>query len=276
MDDLEEVWGPRGRATLDPGSIRPVVPSPLVARPAAMPPPALAATDPASIGEITATSSTPAEPRPQPILWVGAGVFALIAAVVVVALVARSGSEPPAPVVATGSTATTIVSAAADLLGRSTTRPPAEATAPAGDAASTPAAPASTTPVSTAPPTPAGAGPASVTGVPPLVEAENAARHFIEVLVRRDCDGLWALLSRGTQAFLVGSAEPGEPSGRDARCEGLRSEEIPAMRVHGPAVAEGNRAAVPLESEGAVEDLHFVAEDGRWAIDLFGDFGDES
>lgn len=51
---------------------------------------------------------------------------------------------------------------------------------------------------------------------------------------------------------------------------------MPTMRVHGPAEARGDRAVVPLESEGEVEPLMFVAEDGRWVIDLFGDFAEAS
>lgn len=304
MDDLEEVWGPRGRATVDPGSIRPVAPArpaagepPVTSAPPLVPPvprvPAVPAVPPvagsasAPVGEIVPVSTTSSGSRPQPLVWIAAGAAALVAAVLVLALVARSATEPPAPVVATGSTATTIVSAAADLLGRSrTTAVPTDATtstaAPDSTVVSAPAAPSTVPPASTVPtvtpatPAPTTAAPSSA-GLPPLALAEDTARRFIDVVSRRDCDGLWNLLSRGTQSFLTGSAEPGEPSGRDALCEGLRSEEtIPPMRVHGPAVAQGDRAAVPLESEGAVEDLHFVAEDGRWVIDLFGDFAEES
>lgn len=264
MDDLEEVWGPRGRATVDPGSVRPVAPTAQIV-PAAFPSPGS---------------------RPQPVVWIGAGAAALVAAVLVIALLARSSSEPPAPVVATGSTATTIVSAAADLLGRSRTTASTDATATTAvsDPAVVTAPPSSAVepPAPTVPrvaPTPprTTTAPVSSADRPPLALAEETARHFIDVVSRRDCDGLWNLLSRGTQSFLTGSAEPGEPSGREALCDGLRSEEtIPPMRVHGPAVAQGDRAAVPLESEGEVEDLHFVAEDGRWVIDLFGDFAEES
>lgn len=297
MDDLEEVWGPRGRATVDPGSIRPVAPAPPSAP---MPPaasgrsvapglPSVVGSIAAPIGEIVPAATTSPGSRPQPVAWIGAGATALVAAVLVIAMVARS-SEPPAPVVATGSTATTIVSAAADLLGRSRTATAstdgtgATATTAAPDSAVVTAPPSSSVP----PPPPTVGGvtptsprpttaPVSSADRPPLALAEETARHFIEVVSRRDCDGLWNLLSRGTQSFLTGSAEPGEPSGREALCEGLRSEEtIPPMRVHGPAVAQGDRAAVPLESEGEVEELHFVAEDGRWVIDLFGDFAEES
>ena len=302
MDDLEEVWGPRGRATVDPGSIRPVAPAraapdepPVTSAPPPVPPvvprvpsvPPVVGSASAPIGEIVPVSTTSSGSRPQPLVWIGAGAAALVAAVLVIALVARSASESPAPVVATGSPATTIGSAAADLLGRSrTTTGPADATAttaaPDSTVVSAPTAPSVAPPASTvpqvtpAPPAPT-TTPASSADRPPLALAEEAARRFIDVVSRRDCDGLWNLLSRGTQSFLTGSDEPGEPSGRDALCEGLRSEEtIPPMRVHGPAVAQGDRAAVPLESEGEFEDLHFVAEDGRWVIDLFGDFAEES
>lgn len=224
-------------------------------------------------------AATSTAPRPHLVAAV-AGAVAVV--VVLVALVAATRpSERPATIATASSPATTIVSAAADLLGRSKATTPAEATttsieAPSSTAPPAPAAP-STTPPATASTVPSRTAPASTAGLPPLAQAEDAARQFIDILHRRDCDGLWSMLSRGTQAFLTGSTEPGEPSGRDALCDGLRTEEtIPPMRVHGPAEWRGAGAAVPLESEGEVEELDFVGEDGRWVIDLVGDFNAES
>lgn len=297
MDDLEEIWGPRGRATVDPGSVRaagppagevpaavgdiPAARAPL-APPAAppLPPPPRSQLGVAAIpGEIVPAGVSTA--RPPHLVAIVVGTVAVVVAIVALALATRP-SERPAPRVTAGSTATTIVSAAADLLGRNKVTTPTEATTTSGETTASTAPPAPATTPTTATPTPAPAAPsrttpASAADLPPLVLAEDAARQFIDILHRRDCDGLWSMLSRGTQAFLTGSTEPGEPSGRDALCDGLRSEEsIPPMQVHGPAEWRGAGAVVPLESEGDVEDLAFVAEDGRWVIDLFGDLGEES
>lgn len=258
MDDLEEIWGPRGRATVDPGSVRPA---------ASLPPPprsqpAFAAAGP---GEVVPAGAPTARPPHLPAIV--AGTVAAVLVLVAVVVAARP-SERPAPPVTAAATATTIVSAAADLLGRSQTKATTDATTTSVE-----------TPATTATPTTAvtRTAPASTAGLPPLAQAEDAAQQFIVILHRRDCDALWSTLSRGTQAFLTGSAEPGEPSGRDALCDGLRSgEAIPPMRVHGPAEWRGAGAVVALESEGEVEELAFVAEDGRWLIDLFGDFDEES
>jgi hypothetical protein len=288
VDDLEEIWGPRGRATVDPGSVRAVprpdpagaaVPAPLSPAPPLLPPAPWSPAAPIDAGEFVPAGASTSQPRP--VAAIAAGAVALVVVVVAVVLASRP-SDRPAPIVAGGgSTATTIVSAAADLLGRSTTTVPSEVTTTSVGllSSTTPAAPTTVVaiPTTAAAATPSRPAPASTAGLPPLAQAEDAARQFIDILHRRDCDGLWSMLSRGTQAFLTGSAEPGEASGRDALCDGLRTEEtIPPMRVHGPAEWRGAGAAVPLESEGEVEELAFVAEDGRWVIDLFGDFNEES
>lgn len=298
MDDLEEVWGPRGRATLDPTSVRPIVTAPVAPAgtspltgesplPPGPPRPtaSLVLNGPGPDGAILPASTSGA--RLPHLVWIAAGGVAVVVAVLVLALAARS-SDRPAPVATNaGATATTIVSAAADLLGRggsTTTEPAASTRAPATSTAAPSTAPQPTAPPATAPPATAPSRfpavtppPSGSAETPPLAHAERAAQQFIDVLARRDCDGLWAMLSRETQAFLESSTEPGARNGRDELCDGLREEEtIPPMRVHGPAEARGDRAVVPLESEGEVENLTFVAEDGRWLIDLFGEFAEES
>lgn len=104
------------------------------------------------------------------------------------------------------------------------------------------------------------------------------AQRFIDVIHQRDCEALWSLLGRTTQAFLLSRDGSEGADGRTLLCDGLRSEpELPPIAVRGPAVARADGAAVvSLEWQGELEDLVLVAEEGRWVIDLFGETAESS
>lgn len=273
MDDLKAVWGPDGLATTDPQSIRTSDPGPFVERETNGDAPSSGASRaPISdvggyaVGNLHRSSPARRQRRLSLAATVGAAAALMI---VLVASASVFGTRRPSGVGAGGgaaeaasdrwATATTIVSAAANLLPGGEDGPGGGSEGSAG----------SSTTVTTEPPASAAASAARRST--DLAGAEHRARQFVEAIERRDCDGLWSHLSSRTRTLLSASNEPGDPSGRELLCQGLDTEEVPAMFVRGPARTWGNGGAiVTLESEGEVEDLYLVFEDGAWFVDLLG------
>ena len=245
MDDLEAVWGPNGRATTDPASVRPV-PSQPAPTPSIEPnrsPERFERAVPAA----TSVQSIGRGRRDGVLAGVAAGSVGLVV-VGALLLGGGSGKPPVAAAPARLTTATTIVSAAADLLGRGTTTtlPPAPSTT--AWLVTTTAPPTTTT---VPPPLPA----RSVAG------AERAAQAFADAMNRRDCEGLVALFSASTRDLLGDT---------DELCAGLTGQEVPTIAVEGPARATARGASVTLVAGDEREDLFLVEESGRWLVDLLG------
>lgn len=111
---------------------------------------------------------------------------------------------------------------------------------------------------------------------PRLRGAEEAAQQFVDAMMRRDCEGVWSLLSTRTIEFFeeMGGEEEGESS-KDSFCSSLQEEDIPVIRIVPPARPYGKDGAlVTLEADGEpeTEDLPMLLEGDRWTADLVADF----
>ena len=103
-----------------------------------------------------------------------------------------------------------------------------------------------------------------------MIDAQRAAERFIGAMQGRDCAGLWSLLSAGTRRVL----EEAGGDGRAQLCEAMATEAIPPMSVRGPARPDGSGGAeILIESDGDVETLALVVEEGRWVVDLLASMG---
>jgi hypothetical protein len=243
-DDLAAVWGPEGRATTDPSSIRTVAPAPQVGATAARtptPPPVWTARPSSRRG-------------PTKVGAAAVGVLALGAIVVGLAVFGNgrsspsSSSSPDDDVRSEAATATTIVSAAADLLHLAVDTPDGDET------------PTTTTSV-------AATKPAATDDE--LRAVDGAAAAFTAAMNAPDCDALWNLLSSRTRQFFEAAVAGQAQSPSSLLCEALR-EGAPVTTVEGAARRVGtDRALVPIAADGDVEDITFVLEeDGRWRVDL--------